>query len=332
ARKSIAKQLNAQASEIIFTSGGTEADNLAIHCAVRDLGVERIITSPVEHHAVLHAAEFAAKHFGAELKLLPVHNCGTPDIEILERLLKESDKKTLVSLMHVNNEVGTLIDVKKIAELVKSYGAYFHCDMVQSIGHFPINFSEIPVDFAAASAHKFHGPKGVGFAFIRKGSKVHSLIHGGGQERGLRAGTESVHNIVGMHKAFELAYEHLDEEMHYVNELKQYFKLKAKETLPNLGYNGACADDSKSTYNLLNVSIPCSPEKAMMLLFNLDLKGIACSKGSACQSGADTGSHVIQAIRPVSKPNEQNIRFSFSTFNTKEEIDYVLDILSTITQ
>ena len=327
ARKSIAAHFNVSAGEIVFTSGGTEADNLAITCAVRDLGVKRIITSRIEHHAVLHAAEYTAAAYGASLEYVRLKDCGTPDEVHLGELLATSDLKTLVSLMHVNNEVGNMINLKEIALLCKEHNALFHSDMVQSIGHFAIDLQEVPVDFAAAAAHKFHGPKGIGFAFIRKNSGLKPLIYGGGQERGLRAGTESVHNIVGMEMALQLAYEHLEEERTYVEGLKNYFAERLEQEIPLMKLNGNCRFNTKSTYTLLNVCLPLTPEKALMLLFQLDMKGIACSKGSACQSGSDKGSHVLSAILSEEDMKKPSLRFSFSKYNTREEIDYVIEVL-----
>lgn len=327
ARKSIATILNVSPGEIIFTSGGTEADNLAIKCAVRDLGVKRIITSRIEHHAVLHASEQAAKEYGISLEFVPLKTCGTPDENALETMLERSDVKTLVSLMHVNNEVGNMIDIKAIAAMCKSYGALVHCDMVQSIGHFKIDLKEIPVDFVAAAAHKFHGPKGIGFAFVRKNSGLRPLISGGSQERGLRAGTEGVHNIVGLELAMQLAYQHLEEERNYIEGLKSYFAKQLFQEIPGIKFNGTCHDPEKSTYTLLNVCLPIPVEKALLLLFQLDMKGIACSKGSACQSGSDKGSHVLQELLSADDLGKPSVRFSFSKYNTKEEIDYVIAVL-----
>jgi len=332
ARKTIAKQLNVTAGEIVFTSGGTEADNLAITCAVRDLGIQRIITSRIEHHAVLHATEYAAKEYNAELLYIKLKDCGTPDEKHLESLLKESDAKTLVSLMHVNNEVGNMIDIKAIATMCKEHGALVHSDMVQSVGHFEVDLQEIPVDFIAAAAHKFHGPKGIGFAFVRKNSGLKPLIVGGGQERGLRAGTESVHNIVGMEIALKLAYENLSEERAYVEGIKSYFAERLIEEFPALKLNGNCHNHAKSTYTLINTCLPLSPEKALMLLFQLDMKGVACSKGSACQSGSDKGSHVLREMLSEEDLKKPSIRFSFSRYNTKEEVDYVMEVLKEFMQ
>jgi cysteine desulfurase len=327
ARKDIAKHLNVSASEIIFTSGGTEADNLILVSAVRDLGVKRIISSKIEHHAILHTLEWLQKEYGTEVVYVNLDNCGHVDHWNLESLLAASSEKTLVSLMHVNNEVGNVLDLKAVALLCKKHNALFHSDTVQSVGHFELDFSEIPIDFAAAAAHKFHGPKGAGFAFIRKNSGLRSLIHGGEQERGLRAGTEAVYAIAGMAEALKISYQNLEKERNYITELKSYFKEQLSANIPGVKFNGSCGDNERSTYTLLNVCLPISAEKAMLLLFQLDLKGIACSKGSACQSGAEGGSHVLNAILSAEDLQKPSLRFSFSSFNTKEEVDYVVAVL-----
>jgi len=327
ARKRIAELFNVSAGEIVFTSGGTEADNLVINSAVRDLGVTRIITSRIEHHAVLHAAAEVSTCHKIDLQYVNLKECGTPDEQHLEKLLKASDAKTLVSLMHVNNEIGNIIDIKEIAILCKSYGALVHSDMVQSVGHYKLDLQEIPVDFIAAAAHKFHGPKGIGFAFVRKNSGLKPLIFGGSQERGLRAGTEAVHNIVGLEEALVMAYKNLEEESRYIKSLKSYFVKKLQEAIPDAKLNGNCSDLEKSTYTLLNVCLPIAKEKAMLLLFQLDMKGIACSKGSACQSGSTSGSHVLKEVLSDEDFKKPSVRFSFSIYNTKEEIDYVINVL-----
>ena len=327
ARKTVAGILNVKASEIVFTSGGTEADNLALNSAVRDLGVQRIITSKIEHHAVLYTVNQLKECFKVEVEYVNVDQKGNIDLEDLEERLKDSDKKTLVSLMHVNNEIGNMLDLKRTAELIKSYDALFHSDTVQSIGHFNLDLNEIPVDFTAVSAHKFHGPKGAGFAFVRRNSGLKPLIFGGEQERGHRAGTEGVHNIVGLEESLKLAYANLEEEQKYISSLKQHFIDSLKKEIPGVKFNGACEDTENSTYTLINVCLPVSQEKALMLLFQLDLKGIACSKGSACQSGSDQGSHVLNAFLSEEDKNKPSLRFSFSRYNTKEEIDYVVKTL-----
>lgn len=327
ARKEIAKLLNVSASEIIFTSGGTEADNLILCSAVRDLGIKRIISSRIEHHAVLHTLEWLQKEYSIQLDFVKVDECGQIDYNHLENLLADTSQKTLVSLMHVNNEIGNLLDLKRVALLCKEHNALFHSDTVQSVGHFELDFKEIPIDFAAAAAHKFHGPKGAGFAFIRKNSGIRSLIHGGEQERGLRAGTEAVYAIAGMAEALKLSYHKLEKERAYITELKDYFKEQLLTAIPGVKFNGSCDDNERSTYTLLNVCLPISAEKAMLLLFQLDLKGIACSKGSACQSGSEGGSHVLNEILSQEDLSKPSIRFSFSSFNKKEEVDYVVEVL-----
>ena len=238
ARKTIAKTLNAQPSEIIFTSGGTEADNMILRCAVRDLGVQTIITTRIEHHAVLHTVEELEKEYGTQVWYVELDADGNPNLQHLEQLLKKDDSKKLVSLMHVNNEIGNITDIAAVAELCKEHNALFHSDTVQSIGHYPWDVQEIPIDFMTAAAHKFHGPKGIGFAFIRKNSGLKPLIVGGAQERGFRAGTEPFHNIVGLEEAFIKAYEHLEEETKTVKELKRYFIEKVQQEIPNAVFNG----------------------------------------------------------------------------------------------
>jgi len=325
-RKHIASFFNVSSSEICFTSGGTEADNLILRSAVRDLGVKTIITSKIEHHAVLHTAEKLSEEFDIALKFVNINADSSIDLSHLESLLKEQNN-TLVSLMHINNEIGTVLDIKTIAELCKTHSALFHSDTVQSVGHYVMDLQTIPIDFMVASAHKFHGPKGVGFAFIRKNSGLKSLIIGGEQERGLRAGTESLHNIVGLDKALELSYKNLETEKKQIQSLKQYFIDQLRVHIPNIAFNGLSDDMEKSTYTLVNLRLPISPDKAAMLQFQLDLKGIACSKGSACQSGSSQKSHVLSEILDDNELNKPSVRFSFSCFNTKEEVDYVVEVL-----
>ncbi len=327
ARKTIAKYLNAHPAEIIFTSGGTEADNMILRCAVRDLEVKTIITSKIEHHAVLYTAEELEKEFGIELWFVDLDDCGNPRIEHLEELLKKNDSKKLVSLMHVNNELGNLLDIEAVSNLCKNCDALLHSDTVQSVGHFEWNLEETKIDFLTAAAHKFHGPKGVGFAFVRRNSGLKPFIFGGAQERGFRAGTESFHNIIGLEEAFVQAYDNLEREKKYVSGLKQYFTAQVKKELPGAKFNGLSGDMDKSTYTLVNVCLPFSQEKSQMLLFHLDLKGIACSKGSACQSGSDKGSHVLTEILSDDDLAKPSLRFSFSKYNTKEELDYVIGVL-----
>ncbi|WP_203258241.1 cysteine desulfurase family protein [Hyunsoonleella ulvae] len=325
-RKTIAKLLNVSASEIIFTSGGTEADNLALRCAVRDLGVTHIITSKIEHHAVLHTIEALQKEFNIDVTFLHLDKYGTIDYEQLEMLLK-TNTNVLVSLMYVNNEIGNVLDLKRVADLCETNNALFHTDAVQAIGHYNIDLKAIKIDFLAASAHKFHGPKGVGFIYINKHNIVKPLIFGGEQERGLRAGTESVHNIVGLEKAMVMAYEKLESEMTYIKSLKSYFISRIKADIPDVVFNGLSNDMDRSTYTLANVRLPIPKQKSAMFLFQLDLKGIACSRGSACQSGSNQKSHVLTEILSAEDLEKPSLRFSFSIYNTKEEVDYVVSVL-----
>jgi cysteine desulfurase len=325
-RKTIASYLNVSASEIIFTSGGTEADNLVLNSAVKDLDVTHIIISKIEHHAVLHTVEKLQRDFNIKVSYVKLDEFGNIDFKHLENLL-QIKAKTLVSLMHVNNEIGNILDIKRVADLCKLNNALFHSDAVQSVGHYKMDLQDIPVDFLAASAHKFYGPKGVGFAFVRKNSGLRPLITGGEQERGLRAGTESIHNIVGMEVALKNAYDNLNKETGYVKELKQYFIDGIKKAIPGVKFNGGSYSLVKSTYTLVNICLPIALEKSAMLLFQLDLKGIACSKGSACQSGSSQNSHVLTEILNDDDLQKPSIRFSFSIYNTKEEIDYVIGVL-----
>ncbi len=327
ARKNIAKQLNVSASEIIFTSGGTEADNFVLNSAVRDLGVKRIITSKIEHHAIGHSAEALKSCFDITIDYVKTDALGSVIIADLENLLQQDKGKTLVSLMHINNEIGNILDIEKVAEICKSFDALFHSDTVQSIGHYDVDLSKIKVDFCAVSAHKFHGPKGVGFVFMRKNLGLNSLIFGGGQERGFRAGTESVHNIVGLDIAFKDVYENLEADTTYVKGLKSYFIDCVNNELPGVKFNGLSGDMDKSTFTLVNLLLPVSSQKALIVLFQLDLKGIACSKGSACQSGSSKGSHVLSEILSDEEMQMPSLRFSFSKYNTIEEIDYVISVL-----
>lgn len=324
ARKNIAKHFNASAQEIVFTAGGSEADNLILRNAVTNLGVTTIISSQIEHHAVLHTMENLHKEFGINVKFVDLDGRGNVNYEHLDQLLKESDEKKLVCLMYVNNEIGNILNLKKVSELCIANNALFHSDAVQGIGHFNIDIKEIPIDFFAASAHKFHGPKGVGFAYIKKGFGIAPILHGGEQERGARAGTENVHSIFGMEKALEISCMKMQEESASIQQLKNYFIGELKQNLEGIEFNGQSAREIDSSYTILNVRFP---KDYAMLLFNLDLKGIAVSGGSACQSGSNIGSHLLHAILPEKEAKKTSVRFSFSKFNTKEEIDYVIQTL-----
>ncbi|SDF12745.1 cysteine desulfurase family protein [Cellulophaga baltica] len=323
-RKTIAKYINAHPSEIIFTSGGTEADNMILRCAVRDAQVTTIITTKIEHHAVLHTVEELEKEYGITVSYVDLDAYGNPKLSHLEALLQKDDAKKLVSLMHVNNEIGNIIPLAEIATLCKANNALFHSDTVQSLGHLPFDVQQVSADFLTAAAHKFHGPKGIGFAFVRRNSGLKPMIFGGSQERGFRAGTEAFHNIVGLEEAFVCAYDNLAEEKAYVTDLKSYFIEQLKKALPEVQFNGHSGDLEKSTYTLVNARLPFDAQKSLMLLFQLDIKGIACSKGSACQSGSDLGSHVLTEILSPEEMKKPSIRFSFSKYTTKDDLDYVI--------
>lgn len=327
ARKTIAKYMNAHPSEIIFTSGGTEADNMILRCAVRDLGVQTIITSKIEHHAVTHTVEELEEKQNIRVLYVDLDEFGSPDLLHLEQLLKKDDRKKLVSLMHINNEIGNKLDIGLVSKLCKENDALFHSDTVQSIGHYIWDIEQIPIDFMAAAAHKFHGPKGVGFAYIKRNSGMKPMISGGAQERGSRAGTESYHNIIGLEEAFINAYDNLEEEKAYVIGLKQHFIERVQKEIPGVQFNGLSGDIEKSTYTLVNLRLPVDEQKALMLLFHLDMKGVACSQGSACQSGSGKGSHVLQEILSAEQLKKPSLRFSFSKYNTKEELDYAIGVL-----
>ncbi|MDC1522635.1 cysteine desulfurase [Flavobacteriaceae bacterium] len=329
ARKSIAKHFNAHPQEIIFTSGGTESDNMLVRCAVQDLDIETVITSRIEHHAILHAVEFLEEQKLAKVLYVKTDSDGAVDYTDLAHLLTADDSKKLVSLMHINNEIGTILDLERVSNLCKTHDALFHTDAVQGVGHYAINLEEIAIDFLSAAAHKFHGPKGVGFSFVRKNSGLQPFILGGSQERGLRAGTESVHNIVGMAKALEIAYAKLDEEQQYLKELKAHAIKQLTSAFPDIHFNGCCSDMERSTFTLVNVALPIAEEKASLLNFHLDLNGVACSKGSACQSGSTKGSHVLEEVVPTALSKRPSIRFSFSVFNTQDEVDYLVQTLAT---
>jgi len=327
ARKYIAKQMGVLPKEIIFTSGGTEGDNTVMHAAFHQLGIRHFISSPIEHHAVLHTLEHMAKQGHIHLDLVKVLPSGLPDMDDLKHLLRGSDEKKMVSLMHVNNEVGTLLNLEAVGSLCHAHNALFHTDSVQSIGHFPLDFGSLPVDFAVASAHKFHGPKGVGFSCIKKDTGLGGMILGGSQERGMRAGTEAVHNIVGMETAFHIAYQRMEADALYLKELKTYCLDQLQAALPGTTFNGASGDIEKSTHTIVNAHLPMDEKKAQLLAFNLDLHGVCCSKGSACQSGSEGGSHVLQNLLTAEQNKAPSLRFSFSAHNTKKEIDKLIAVL-----
>jgi len=327
ARKSIAKQINAQATEIIFTSCGTEGDNWILSAAVNDLKVTRIITSRIEHHAVLHTLEVLnIKNPKLEIVYLPVNEFGIIDYLFLENELQNSTKKTLVSLMHVNNEIGSVLDLNRVGALCVKYAAYFHSDTVQSIGKEKIDVQAANIDFLVASAHKFHGPKGIGFVFVKKNTIIQPLIHGGDQEKGFRAGTEAVHQIIGMSKALENAYINLDTYKKYILELKEYSILELRKAFPSVKINGS----ENTFYNILNVMLPLATDKTPIILFYLDMKGIAVSRGSACQSGSIKPSHVLAEILNEDELKQPSLRISFSHYNTKKDIDSLIEAIKTM--
>ena len=324
-RKSIAKNLNATAQEIIFTSCGTEANNWILRSAVKDLKVKRIITSKIEHHAVLYTALALEKEYGIQVDYVAIKPNGEIDITDLVELLSQ-EKKTLVSLMHVNNETGTVLDLERIGRICQEHNVLFHSDTVQSIGKTTIDLQTIPVDFIVASAHKFHGPKGVGFAFIRKNSGLQPLFFGGEQEKGLRAGTEALHQIAGMAKALELSYSNLETEREHITELRNYLITQLEIEFPAFEINGT----ADGFYTVLNVLLPFSADKTAMILFHLDMKGIAVSRGSACQSGSIKPSHVLAEMLSPEDLKKPSLRISFSHFNTKEDINMLIEALKTI--
>lgn len=318
ARKTVAKILNAHPAEIFFTSGGTESSNTAIMASIRDLGCKHIITSSIEHHATLHTVEHVGKLGLAKVSYVKLLPNGHVDLDDLEKLLASTEQKTLVTLMHANNEIGNILDIDAVGELCKLYNAIFHSDTVQTVGHYPFNLRNTPVHFITGAAHKFHGPKGVGLLYINENVRINPFVHGGGQERNMRAGTENLYGIVGFAKALELATNNYENDSAYVGTLKYYMMEELKKHIPGVAFNGDVLGDS--LYTVLNVSFP-KTEKSEMLLFNLDINNICASGGSACTSGADAGSHVIRAIN--NNPNQIAVRFSFSRHNTKDEIDQV---------
>ncbi len=318
-RKNVAKLLNAKPGEIFFTSGGTESTNTAITAAIRDLGCKRIITSPIEHHATLHVSEFEQEIDHIKLEFVNLLPNGHVDLDSLEKLLAADDVPTLVSLMHANNEIGNLLDVETVGALCRKYKARFHCDTVQTVGHYPIDVKKFQADFINAAAHKFNGPKGVGLLYVNSNIHIRPFVHGGGQERNMRAGTENIYGIVGFGKALELAYEHYEEDSAYIQGLKTYMATQLKENIQGVSFNGDWK--GRSLYTVLNASFP-KTDKSEMLLYSLDIAGICVSGGSACSAGASTGSHVIAAVNP--NANQVPVRFSFSKNNTREEIDRVI--------
>ena len=322
ARKTVAKILNAHPAEIFFTSGGTESSNTAITASLRDLGCTRIITSPIEHHATLHTVEYLKNKGEVDLSYVKVLPDGHIDLDDLEKLLAGYEGKTLVTLMHANNEIGNILDIHAVGELCKLYGAIFHSDTVQTVGHFPFDLRNTPVHFITGGGHKFHGPKGIGLLYINENVRISPYIHGGSQERNMRAGTENLYGIVGFAKALELATAAYEEDAAYIGTLKLYMLDELKKHINGVAFNGD--PFGRSLYTVLSASFP-KTEKSEMILFNLDINNICASGGSACTSGADQGSHVIRAVN--NNPNQVTVRFSFSKHNTIEEVDAVVEKL-----
>lgn len=322
ARKTVAKILNAHPAEIFFTSGGTESSNTAITAAVRDLGCKHIISSTIEHHATTHTVDYLHHNGEATLSYVKLLPNGHIDIEDLEILLANSKEKCLVTLMHANNEIGNMLDMHAVGNLCKKYNAIFHSDTVQTVGHFPFDLRNTPVHFITAAGHKFHGPKGVGLLYINENVKIKPFVHGGSQERNMRAGTENLYGIVGFARALQLATDNYEADSTYIRGLKLYMMERLKKNIKGIAFNGDPL--GRSLYAVVSVSFP-KTEKSEMILFNLDINNICASGGSACTSGADQGSHVIRAIN--NNPNQVTVRFSFSKHNTREEIDQVVEKL-----
>lgn len=323
-RKKIAELLQCTPGEIIFTSGGTEADNTLIVSGIHTYGIKHAISTPIEHHAVTHTLEVMAKAGEIELHFVALDENGHVNLADLERLLKLYPN-ALVSLMHANNEIGNLLDIRRVGELCEQHQAFFHSDTVQTMGHYRHNMKELYVCGLTAGAHKFHGPKGVGFMYIRKDKKIHQFIHGGSQERNMRGGTENVYGIIGMAKALEISYREMDDHQNHITGLKARMINNLRQAIPGVSFHGDSANLERSLYTVLNVSLPPSEENDMVL-FNLDLQGISASGGSACSSGASTGSHVLGALYPESKRGA--VRFSFSKFNTVADIDFATEKLA----
>ena len=326
ARKKIAELLNCTPGEVIFTSGGTEADNTLIINGIQTYGIQHAISSPIEHHAVTHTLETLEKKGIVQLHHVNLDQKGHVDLAHLENLLQQYPN-ALISLMHANNEIGNLLDIQQVGQLADQYKAFFHSDTVQTMGHYRHDLKTLHICGMAAAAHKFHGPKGTGFMYIRKDRKIGQFIHGGAQERNMRGGTENTYGIIGLAKALEIAYRDMDEHHRYITGLKSRMIEKLKQEIPGVEFHGDSANLEGSLYTVLNVSLPESDENEM-LLFNLDLQGISASGGSACSSGATTGSHVLGALYPNSKRGA--IRFSFSKYNTPEEIDFAVEKLAEI--
>jgi cysteine desulfurase len=327
ARKTVAKLLNVTPAEIFFTSGGTEADNMAIVQSVETFGIKHVISSPIEHHAVEHTIQTMEKAGKIKASWVKIDKKGNVDLAHLEDLLK-NNSRSLVSLMHANNEIGTLLPLKEVGELCEKYNALFHSDTVQTMGHYKMDLRDLKVHFVTCAAHKFHGPKGVGFLYINHNNKITPFIHGGAQERNMRGGTENLYGIIGLARALEICFDEMEEHQKHIVDLKEYMKLQLINAIPGMDFNGETSFD-KSLYTVLNCCFPNHPD-AEMLLFNLDIAGIAASGGSACSSGSNQGSHVLRGLGiDMTRPS---VRFSFCKYNTKEEVDFVVNKLAELFQ
>ncbi len=324
ARKKVADILNTSPSEIFFTSGGTEADNTFLRCAAQAKDLKHAITSKIEHHAVLHTLEALEKEGLLQLHFVELDDIGRVKMDHLEDLLKQYPK-ALVSLMHANNEIGNLLDLDQVGDLCEAYDATFHSDTVQTVGHIPHNLQDLRTHSIVGSAHKLHGPKGVGFLYVRHDTKIHPFIHGGAQERNMRGGTENVYGIVGLAKALEIAYDEQVEHREHIERLKLHMIDRMRAAVPDVQFNGTSADLNNSLYTVLNVCLPPSDDNDM-LLFNMDISGISASGGSACSSGSNIGSHVLAELNRDQRRGA--IRFSFSKYNTIEEVDYAVEKLA----
>ena len=326
ARKKVADLLNTSPSEIFFTSGGTEADNTAIRCSIEQYNLKHAITTPIEHHAVLHTLQSMEKEGKVKLSLLDLDEKGNLELAQLEDILKNNER-SFVSVMHANNEIGNIYDIASIGALCKEYNAIFHSDTVQTVSHYPIDLQQLSIGSITGAAHKFHGPKGVGFLYVNNNFKIHPLIHGGAQERNMRGGTENVYGIVGLAKAMEIAHKNMEVHKLHIQGLKAHMISKLKDSIPGVEFNGNSMDMEKSLYTVLNVSLPPSDDNDM-LLFNLDIHKISVSGGSACSSGSNIGSHVLTALN--CDPSRGAVRFSFSKYNTADEVDYAVQQLASI--
>jgi len=323
-RRKIADYLKVSPGEIFFTSGGTEANNMALRSGIESLEDSNIVSSKLEHHSILHTLYALEKNKKIHVEWVEVNGNGEIDIDHFNALLKKN-KKTLVTLMHGNNEIGNLLHLEAVAGLCLEHGAIFHTDAVQTMGHYHLDFQKTKIQMASCSAHKFHGPKGIGFLYVNSDLNINPFIYGGAQERNMRGGTENVAGIIGMAKAFEIAYQNMEADSKYIQKLKSYMGKKLKEFIPGCSINGS--ESENSLYTVLNVSLPLT-EKKEMLLFILDIAGIAVSGGASCSSGAVSDSHVLEEI--ACDLNRPALRFSFSKNNTLEEIDFTVKTLAAV--